>query len=195
MPASLQRFLHEYHRTIQALRTSAASISWRPTWLLTRQAPPTAYGAFDLDADRLLCALHAHSAERYQPDPWVYGLSAIQERLIAAPSIRDRCTSAVLDDIGPHYERGFIEHSYTGAKGRGPHRAVLRYQGWLRRYRYRLCLDIRRYFRPFIILLCVSYCFAPTDELRGVWYGFCAVRESSLPYRTAVQALDLNATR
>jgi RNA-directed DNA polymerase len=105
--------------------------------------------AFDLDADRFLCALHrALIAERYQTDPWRLRLiHEPKKRLIAAPSIRDRVVHrAVLDDIGPHYERGFIEHSYTGAKGRGPHRAVLRYQGWLRRYRYRLCLDIRRYF-------------------------------------------------
>ncbi len=52
----------------------------------------------------------------------------------------------LLDDIGSYYERSYIEHSYTSGHGRGPHRAVLRYQGWMRRYRYRLCLDIRRYF-------------------------------------------------
>jgi hypothetical protein len=105
--------------------------------------------AFDLDADRHLCALQrALVADRYQPEPW--RLRVIRDpktRLIAAPSIRDRIVHrALLDEIGPHYERSFIEHSYTGAIGRGPHRAVLQYLQWLRCYDYRLGLDIRRYF-------------------------------------------------
>lgn len=105
--------------------------------------------AFDLDADRHLCALHRELASgRYRPDPW--RLRVIRDpkaRLIAAPSIRDRIVHrALLDEIGPHYERSFIDHSYTGGCGRGPHRAVLRYLGWARQFRYRLCLDIRRYF-------------------------------------------------
>jgi retron-type reverse transcriptase len=105
--------------------------------------------AFDLDADRHLCALQrALAAGHYQPDPW--RLRVVHDpktRLIAAPSIRDRVVHrALLNEIGPYYERGYIEHSYTGGVGRGPHRAVLCYLGWLRRYRYRLCLDIHRYF-------------------------------------------------
>ncbi len=105
--------------------------------------------AFDLDADRHLFALQrALTADRYGPDPW--RLRVIHDpktRLIAAPSIRDRVVHrALLDEIGPHYENGFIEHSYTGAVGRGPHRAVLQYLRWMRQYRYRLGLDIQRYF-------------------------------------------------
>ena len=105
--------------------------------------------AFDIDADRHICALHrALVADRYAPEPW--RLRVIRDpktRLIAAPSIRDRVVHrALLDEIGPHYERSFIEHSYTSAIGRGPHRGVLQYLSWLRRYRYRLNLDIRQYF-------------------------------------------------
>jgi hypothetical protein len=105
--------------------------------------------AFDLDADRHLCALQRALAKgRYQPDPW--RLRVVRDpktRLIAAPSIRDRVVHrALLNEIGPHYERGFIEHSYTAGRGRGPQRAVLSYLRWLRCYDYRLCLDVRRYF-------------------------------------------------
>ena len=105
--------------------------------------------AFDLDADRHLCALQrALASNRYRPDPW--RLRVVHDpktRLIAAPSIRDRVVHrALIDEIGPYYERRFIEHSYTAASGRGPHRAVIRHLGWMRQYRYRLCLDIRRYF-------------------------------------------------
>jgi len=105
--------------------------------------------AFDLDADRHVCALNRMlTAGRYQPEPWQ--LRVIRDpktRLIAAPSIRDRIVHrALIDEMGPHYERRFIDQSYTGGIGRGPHRAVLQYLRWLRQYRYRVELDIRRYF-------------------------------------------------
>ncbi len=104
---------------------------------------------FDLDADRHLCALQrALAGERYQPDPW--RLRVIHDpktRLIAAPSIRDRVVHrALLNELGPHFERSYIEHSYTAGRGRGPQRAVLCFLSQMRRYRYRLALDIRRYF-------------------------------------------------
>ena len=105
--------------------------------------------AFDIDADRHLCALQrALTSDSFKPEPWQ--LRVIRDpktRLIAAPSIRDRVVHhALIDEIGPHFERSFIEHSYTGGVGRGPHRAVLQYLSWMRHYDYRLGLDIRRYF-------------------------------------------------
>ena len=108
-----------------------------------------AMAAFDLDADRHLIALHRVLREdRYRPAPC--RLRVVRDpktRLIAAPTIRDRVLHrALLDDIGPTYERGFIDHSYTGGPGRGPHRAVLQYLRWLRLYGYRMHLDIAGYF-------------------------------------------------
>jgi RNA-directed DNA polymerase len=84
----------------------------------------------------------------WRADPW--RLRIVHDpktRLIAAPSIRDRVVHrALLDEIGPHYERGFLEQAYAWGSGRGPHRAVLQLLAWMRRYRYRLGLDIARYF-------------------------------------------------
>ena len=68
--------------------------------------------AFDIDADRHLCALQrVLLADSYRPEPWrlrvVYDPKV---RLIAAPSIRDRVVHrALIDEIGPHFERSFIE--------------------------------------------------------------------------------------
>ncbi|MDX1655984.1 MAG: reverse transcriptase/maturase family protein, partial [Candidatus Competibacteraceae bacterium] len=85
---------------------------------------------------------------RFRPSP--YRLTVVHDpktRLIAAPAITDRIVQqALLTDIGPCYERGFIDHSYACCLGRGPQRAVLRYLDWTRRYPFRLSLDIRGYF-------------------------------------------------
>lgn len=44
------------------------------------------------------------------------------------------------------YEHSFVDHSYAVGSGRGPQRALLTYLKWLRRYRWRLSLDVARYF-------------------------------------------------
>jgi RNA-directed DNA polymerase len=104
---------------------------------------------FDLDADTHLFDLARDlRGGTYRPGPW--RLRVIHDpktRLIAAPAVRDRVVHrALLDAIGPTYERSYIDRSYTGAPGRGPHRAVLQHLSWQRRFAYRLHLDIRRYF-------------------------------------------------
>ena len=58
----------------------------------------------------------------YRPRP--YSLKVVQDpktRLIAAPAIVDRIVqNALLTEIGPAYERGFIDQSYACCTGRGP---------------------------------------------------------------------------
>jgi hypothetical protein len=105
--------------------------------------------AFDLDADRHLMVLH-RDLRRGSYVPGEYRLAVIHDpktRLIAAQPIRD-CVAqqALLDEIGSWYDRGFIDHAYACCAGRGPLRAVLQYLEWTRRCRFRLALDVRRYF-------------------------------------------------
>jgi hypothetical protein len=105
--------------------------------------------AFELEADRILLRLQRDlRSGRYQASPW--RLRAIEDpklRLIAAPAVRDRVVHhALLAEIGPTYERSFMDHNFATGKGRGPHRAVLQYLEWLRRFRYRLHLDVSGYF-------------------------------------------------
>lgn len=108
-----------------------------------------AMARFDLDADRHLCLLRRELvAGTYVPSP--YRLQVIRDpktRLVAAPAIRDRVVqTALLAEIAPTYERGFLPCSYACCQGRGPHRAILAFLAWNRRRRFRLALDIRRYF-------------------------------------------------
>lgn len=104
---------------------------------------------FDLEADRHVLDLARQlEAGRYRTAP--FRLKIIHEpkaRLIAAAALVDRVVHhALLTEIGPTFERGFIDHSYACCAGRGAHRAVIRHLGWTRRHRYRLSLDVARYF-------------------------------------------------
>ena len=108
-----------------------------------------AVAAFDLDADLEVLALHRDLlAGSYAPAPYRVSLVCDPKvRLIAAPALRDRVLQrALLDTIGPAYERGFIDQSFAVCNGRGAHRAALAYLGWMRHCRWRLHLDIRHYF-------------------------------------------------
>ena len=68
-------------------------------------------------------------------------------RLIAAAPIRDRVVhQAVIGELAPHYERSFLPQSFAWGQGRGPQRALLSFLRQTRLHRYRLSLDIRRYF-------------------------------------------------
>jgi RNA-directed DNA polymerase len=104
---------------------------------------------FALDAD--LALLHLHQALRaghFRPSN--YRVALVRDpklRLVAAPNVGDRVLQrALLDAIGPTYERGFIHHNYAVGTGRGAHRAALAYLGWMRRLPWRMHLDISHYF-------------------------------------------------
>jgi RNA-directed DNA polymerase len=104
---------------------------------------------FDLDADRHLLRLQrALRAGAYRPSP--YRLSVVHDpktRLVAAPAIVDRVVQhALLAEVAPTFERGFSDHSFACCTGRGPHRALLAYLAYARRFRFRLVLDIHHYF-------------------------------------------------
>jgi retron-type reverse transcriptase len=108
-----------------------------------------AVAAFDLNADLAILALQRDlAAGTFTPSPYRITLVADPKvRIVAAPTVRDRVLQrALLDGIGPTYERGFIDQSFAVCSGRGAHRAALAYLGWMRRYPWRLHLDIRHYF-------------------------------------------------
>ena len=68
-------------------------------------------------------------------------------RLIAAAPFRDRVVHhALMNVLEPLLDRRFIADSYACRRGKGVHGAVARYQGWSRRYRYALKMDVQRYF-------------------------------------------------
>ena len=107
-------------------RLSDLDALWR-AWRLCRRGKrrTPAVAAFELDCDRHLLALHRDLlAQRYRPSPWrLHRIRDPKTRLIAAPAVRDRVLHhALINDIGPVFERRYIEQSFAAGHGRGPHR-------------------------------------------------------------------------
>jgi RNA-directed DNA polymerase len=120
--------------------------------------------------------------------PW--RLRVIQDpklRLIAAPAVRDRVVHhALLTDIGPVYERSFMHHSYAAGTGRGPHRAVFQYLTWLRRFRYRLHLDISGYFLNIDHARLRGDLFRRLEDTRTRWLIDIILRNSGTVYQQSL---------
>jgi len=131
-------------------RLSDLAMLWRAYLRCRRGKRRTPVVArFDLDADLHIAALQRElRSGRYAPGP--YRLRVIRDpklRLIAAAPLRDRVIhQAVIGELGPHYERSFSEHSFACGTGRGPHRALLQYLRLTRQHRFRVSLDVKRYF-------------------------------------------------
>ena len=70
-----------------------------------------------------------------------------KKRMISAAPYRDRVVHhAICNVIEPIFERSFIHDSYANRKGKGTHKAVLRYQEFSKKCRYALKCDIQKYF-------------------------------------------------
>lgn len=68
-------------------------------------------------------------------------------RLISAADYRDRVAHhALINMIGPLFEKKFIRDSYANQKDKGTHAALDRCTYYARRYRYVWQFDIRKYF-------------------------------------------------
>ncbi|MBN3036798.1 MAG: RNA-directed DNA polymerase [Bacteroidales bacterium] len=70
-----------------------------------------------------------------------------KKRKISAAPFRDRVVHhALCNIIGPVFEQSFIYDSYANRSGKGSHKAIRRCQEFMRKYRFVLKADIRKYF-------------------------------------------------
>ena len=68
-------------------------------------------------------------------------------RMISAAPFRDRVVHhALINIIEPFFKRSFIFDSYANRVGKGTHKAIRRYQAFLRKYNFVLKCDIKKYF-------------------------------------------------
>ena len=73
----------------------------------------------------------------YEPKP----------RMISAAPFRDRVVHhALINIISPLLEKSFVYDSYANRVGKGTHKAIRRYQSFLRQYGFVLKNDIKKYF-------------------------------------------------
>ncbi len=129
-------------------------VSFENLWLAWRKArrgkaASPQVGEFELELESNLLGLQRELQDGgYRPGEYrLFTIFERKSRLIAAAPFRDRVVHhAVMNLIEPPLDRRFIFDSYACRRGKGTHRAVLRYQSWVRRYPYVLKLDIRNYF-------------------------------------------------
>ena len=87
-------------------------------------------------------------ARMYHPGSYyTFVVKEPKERMICATGFRDRVVHhAVCKVLGPIFERLYVHDSYACRKGKGAHAAIRRAQGYMRRFRFYLKLDVRKYF-------------------------------------------------
>lgn len=129
---------------------------------------------FNLELEKELLQLQKELIDRtYQPGR--YKVFIVQEpvrRMISAAPYRDRVVHhALCNIIEPLFERGFIHDTYANRKYKGTHKAVDRFQSYLRKYRFVLKCDIRKYFPSIdhdILYTAITRRIADPDVLRLV---------------------------
>ena len=84
----------------------------------------------------------------YKPGPYkTFSIYKSKPRQISAAPFRDRVVHhSLIAVVGPILERTFIFDTYANRVGKGTHKAIERYQYYLKRYTYALKFDIRKYF-------------------------------------------------
>ncbi|HTU23243.1 MAG TPA: reverse transcriptase domain-containing protein [Gemmataceae bacterium] len=104
---------------------------------------------FDFDLERELLQLQRELiAEEYRPGAFTtHWITRPKPRLISAAPYRDRVVHhAVLNVLEPILDRHFHPDSYACRSGKGTHAAAQRLQQLMRRYRYTLQCDVRKFF-------------------------------------------------
>lgn len=104
---------------------------------------------FEFRQERELLRLQRElTAGAYQPGPFTtHWIDRPKRRLISAAPYRDRVVHhAVMNVLEPILDRRFHPDSYACRQGKGTHAASDRLQRLMRRYRYAVACDVRKFF-------------------------------------------------
>jgi retron-type reverse transcriptase len=131
-----------------------AVVSWPNLLLAARKARRGKGGRdvvlrFEFHLERELLRLQRELADgSYRPGPFTtHWIRRPKSRLISAAPYRDRVVlHAILNVLEPILDRHFHPDSYACRKGKGSHAAARRLQGLMRRHRYTLQCDVRKFF-------------------------------------------------
>ena len=109
----------------------------------------SAAARFELERERELLRVQEElRSRRYRPGAYrSFYVKEPKRRLISAAPYRDRVVHhALINVIGPLFEKNFVSDSYANRVGRGTHRAVDRAQEFARRFKYVLQGDVVKFF-------------------------------------------------
>jgi len=104
---------------------------------------------FEFEREHELVSLQEQLRDRtFVPGSYrTFHVTEPKRRMISAAPYRDRVVHhALINVIGPLFERNFISDSYANRVGKGTHRAVDRYQAFARRFKYVLQCDVVKFF-------------------------------------------------
>lgn len=129
-------------------------VAWENLLLAARKArrgkrDRAAVQRFEFDLEGHLLRLRDElEAGAYVPGEFrTHWISRPKARLISAAPYRDRVVHhALMNVLEPILDRRFHPHSYACRKGKGTHAAADRLQAMMRRHRYVLQCDIRKFF-------------------------------------------------
>jgi retron-type reverse transcriptase len=108
-----------------------------------------AAAAFSASLESELLRLERELLDRsYRPGRYTaFEVHEPKRRMVSAAAFRDRVVHhALCAVIEPIFEMGFIHDNYANRKGKGAHRAVVRYEHYRNRHSHVLRADIWRYF-------------------------------------------------
>lgn len=109
---------------------------------------PNVLHFFNRLEENLLELQTALQNQTYRPGTYTtFQIYEPKPRMISAAPFRDRVVHhALINVIGLLFERSFIFDSYANRISKGTHRAIRRYQNFLRQHRYVIKCDIKKYF-------------------------------------------------
>jgi retron-type reverse transcriptase len=127
-----------FENLLSAARKAAAGKRFRPHVLAF-------YSDFERNALQLL---HELQTQTYEPGGYEsFYIYEPKKRLISKAPFRDRVVHhALINVIGPLFERRFIFDSYANRVGKGTHAAIRRLQHFMQQAKYVLKCDLRLYF-------------------------------------------------
>jgi retron-type reverse transcriptase len=127
--------------SFQALRRAAKKA------LLSKRKKPGA-AAFAANLEREVLKLERELREgRYKPGRYVeIELFDPKHRIVSAAPFRDRVVHhALMAQVGPIFEAGFIAQSFANRTGKGTHRAIEAYERYRHRHAFVLRCDVFRF--------------------------------------------------
>jgi len=103
--------------------------------------------AEDLEANLFTLQEELHEQTYRRGEYSTFRIYEPKPRMISAAPFRDRVVHhALINVIAPLLEKSFVFDSYANRVGKGTHRAIHRYQFYLRRYKFVLKNDLKKYF-------------------------------------------------